>query len=52
MSNQTKAYIEDMKKMYEIIAKKYVNSGELAELDLLFLQAYKQTIDNNVSIGL
>ena len=51
MSAQTLAYIEEMKKMYFVIMEKYFNSGELSDLDVLFLEAYKRTIQNDTEIS-
>lgn len=51
MSAQTLAYIEEMKKMYFVIMEKYFNSGELSDLDVLFLEAYKRTIQNDAEIS-
>ena len=41
MSKQTQSYLEDMKKMYEIIIKK----KELSLIELSFLDMYKKTIE-------
>lgn len=44
MDKQTRSYIEDMQKMYEVIMRKCINNGELTYLDRLFLETYKRTI--------
>jgi hypothetical protein len=52
MSKQTRAYLEDMQKMYEIIMRKCINNGELTNLDKLFLETYKRTIKTEIlSVG-
>ena len=45
MSKQTLEYIKEMKTMYETIMKKCVNEGILTNLDVLFLEVYKKTIE-------
>ena len=46
MSVQTKLYIEEMKDIY----KKIVEKTDLTLNDILFLTAYKKTIDNSIKI--
>lgn len=51
MIKQTQKYVEEMTSMYKAIIKKYFDTGELNELDILFLQAYRKTIDKNIKLG-
>ena len=51
MSEQTQSYLEDMKKMYEVIMRKCINTGELTNLDKLFLKTYKRTIKPEIIIS-
>ena len=39
-----------MKKVYFEIMKKYVDKGFLEDIDVLFLKAYKRTVDKNIEI--
>jgi hypothetical protein len=50
MSLQVLSYLEEMKNGYLAIMKKYVDKGELSELDILFLEAYKRTIDSSIVV--
>jgi hypothetical protein len=50
MSRKTLEYIKEMKDMYFAIMHKYVDTGELTEIDILFLNAYKRTIDKDIEI--
>lgn len=45
MSVQTKSYIEDMNKMYEIITKK----ENLTLIELAFLELYKRTMKGSIT---
>lgn len=45
MIQQAKSYLEDMRKMYEVIMKKCVSEGFLTDLDVMFLEIYKKTIE-------
>jgi hypothetical protein len=45
MSKQILEYFKEMKAMYEIIMKKCVNEGVLTDLDIMFLEIYKKTIE-------
>lgn len=47
MSKQTQEYIKEMKKMYEAIMTKCVNEGILTNLDVLFIEIYKKTIEKD-----
>lgn len=45
MIQQTQSYLEDMKAMYKIIMKKCIDNGALTDLDVMFLEIYKRTIE-------
>jgi hypothetical protein len=46
MSNQTLSYLVEMEKVYKLIMKKYVDTGELNSTEMMFLEVYKRTISN------
>lgn len=45
MSKQTLEYLKEMEEMYLIIMKKCVNEDNLTDMDRLFLETYKRTIE-------
>jgi hypothetical protein len=47
MSIQTDTYIKQMKEMYTKIS----NKKELTKCEMLFLIAYKRTIDNSIFVS-
>jgi hypothetical protein len=46
MSVQTQEYIKEMKEMYIVLSKK----EKLSISEILFLEAYKRTIDSSIEI--
>lgn len=46
MSIQTQQYIKEMKEMYVVLS----NKEKLSIDEILFLEAYKRTIDNTIFI--
>ena len=50
MSQQVQAYLEEMNKVYLAIMKKCVDSYELSEADIIFLEVYNRTIKGKVNL--